>query len=320
MVLPESKRFPIDVGMIEPPASKTAHTEERDEAGGGGSRLVVDEDSIARVAASRSWDVVVGDGKWVVTIDRAGATRRVQVEEGGGPGGGILRFTAFTQSAASTPDDQRNLLRRNARIAYAAFGIGIPSDPSKVVTTATLLKDTADDDEIAGALESTAFGGEPIEPRPLGEFDRSRYKLLPSTPEPGVWEAGILKRALEGTGVPFESRRERADTLFRLGGDRTQKVFVLFDRADSAGNQMLHMISVCGPAREEHYRMALGTNPRLAFAAIGLAEVGGEENLVVVRTQLAATADPEEVLVALSTLAQIGDRIEHQITGGEDLR
>ena len=80
------------------------------------------------------------------------------------------------------------------------------------------------------------------------------------------------------------------------------------------------MLSVCGPGNATHHGMALASNPTLTFAAVALAAVGGEENLVVVRTQLASTADPEEILVAVTTLGRIGDRIEQQITGGEDRR
>ena len=50
----------------------------------------------------------------------------------------------------------------------------------------------------------------------------------------------------------------------------------------------------------------------------GVATLGGEEKLVVLRTQLARTADREEILVGITTVGQIADRLEVELTGGRD--
>jgi len=311
-MLPESKRFPIDYVVAEP--GETGRLTKA-------ALRIQDDDPIVRLSKANGWPVEPGEGKWLVEVQIGGVLRRVQVDELGGASSGIVRFFHASDShQARTAEECAELLRRNSQIAYAGFGLGVPGEPGRVVVTATLLKETADDAEIVAALRSVAGGGEAVRAEPLNSFDRSGYKVAASGSAIGSWEDSILAASLGGTGIAFQRNGARADTLVRLDGGRTQRVYLFFDRADPDGRQVVQMISICGPARTEHYKMALGSNSSLAFATIALARIGPEENLVVTRTQLAETADPEEILIAITTLAQIGDRLESQLTGGKDVQ
>ncbi len=309
-MLPESKHFPIDFVVAEP--GQTARLTRN-------SLADLEPDAIARLGQKFGWKVTSAEGRWSVELEKGGAVRMVRAERTGGAGGGILRFMRV-DAAAPKLEDFPELLRANARLAHAGHGIGVPGDPSRLVVTATLLEETADDDEIVAAVEAVACGGEAIGSGRIDSFDRRGYKIAPPSDAAGSWEDEILLRSLGGTGIAFQRNGPRAEILVRLDGGRSQKVHLFFDRVDSSGRQLVQMISICGSPGPEHFRMALGSNPTLAFATIGLAKIGQAEELVVLRTQLAHTADPEEILMGVSTLARIGDRLEHELTGGGDVR
>ena len=299
-MLPESKRFPIEFELARAarPTATVAVAEAAPVV------FAEPEELLPRICAAANLRCVGQPGRWLV---EAAAGKQVAVARVGG----LLRFTiAAGEAPAETA--YADLLRRNAGFVAGGYGLVGP----QLVLTTTLLESTADDEEVLLALRSLAAGGEPVRIAPVGGFDRAGYKL-----EESPFEESIVRTALVASGIEAKmTGPARGDCLVRLDGGRTQRVALFFDRADVEGRQVIQMVSVCGPAAPAHFRAAMTGNPTLAFASVGLAKIGAEENLVVTRCQLAKTADAEEVLIAVTTLAQVGDRIESQITGGEDKR
>ena len=153
----------------------------------------------------------------------------------------------------------------------------------------------------------------------LDQFDRSKYKQPETVAEP--WESMVLRDSLDATEIAWQMSGARGLAVLRLPGGRKQTVHLMFDRSDAEGDQLIQMISVCGPASDsELWRKSLVMNATMTSATMALAQIAGVENLVVLRTQLARTADREEILVGVTTVGQMADRLEIELTGGKDIQ
>lgn len=111
--------------------------------------------------------------------------------------------------------------------------------------------------------------------------------------------------------------------MFRvpLPGGRRQCVLMSFSGKDEEGSDLIKFLTLCAPADDgganhEHF---LRTNPSLSYGSIGLARIGDHDYYVITHTQLAETADPEELIKSVTYLARRGDELEDSLTGGEDI-
>ncbi len=304
MALPLDKRFPIAFEMAATHASEpkpTARSMSTDEPA----------DAISRIARRYGWPVAGDAGRWVVD---AGEGRRVLVERASGSRGSMLRFRRPLAAGVLTQAQEVELLRRNARTAHAGFSTGADG---RAMLVSTLLETTLDDAEVDAVLRSMVAGGEGVGAKPLGAFDPSTYK---TSAAPGDWENVVLRESLGRASIAYQLTGPHAVANITFEGGRHQVVHILFDRADAWGDQIVQSISFCAPPTPEWQHKALAANSNLAFAALALATFGPQESLVAIRTQLARTADPDEILATVMALAQIADRVESDVTGGKDLQ
>jgi hypothetical protein len=294
MALPYDKRFPIEFEMASATAAEprpAARSRPSDEPA----------DAISRVARRYGWPVTGEAGRWVVD---AGEGRRVLAEIVSGARGALLRFRRPLPAGQLSAEQAAELLRKNARTAHAGFSVG---PDGRAMLVSTLLESSLDDDEVDAVLRSMIAGGEGVGVKPIASFDPSTYK---TSAEAGRWESEILRESLGRASIAFQLTGPHAVANVVLDGGRHQTVHLLFDRADAWGDQLVQLISFCAPATPEWQQKALSANTHLAFAALALAAFGQQESLVAVRTLLARTADPDELLATVRTLAQVAARVE----------
>lgn len=123
-------------------------------------------------------------------------------------------------------------------------------------------------------------------------------------------------------GRPY--RRLENGYLFNLAlpDERLQNVMMSFSGRDEEGEDLIRFLTLCAPADDDgaNHDLFLRMNPGLSYGAIGITTIGDEAFYVVTNTQLAATADPEELIKSITHLARTGDELENRLTGGSDIR
>jgi hypothetical protein len=304
MALPPRKRFPIAFEV-----SSTNGSPLRQETSG--SATAPDPlDTVSRVALRCGWSVTQDEARWVVD---PGDGHRVLVEgSAAGSREQLLRFRRPLPEATLSPSQAADLLRRNARTAHAGFSIGADG---RTALTASLVESTLGDGEVEAVLRSIIAGGEAVGTKSVADFDPTAYRTAADV---GEWEALILRESLGRAAIAFQFAGPRSVASLSLEGGRHKSVHLLFDRADAWGDQLVQVISICAPAPPEWHRKALSANASLPLGAFALATFGPLESLVVVRTLLARTVEPDTLLEVVTGLARIAERAEGYLLGSRD--
>jgi hypothetical protein len=304
MPLPSRKRFPIafEVSSAQGTAPHAASQRPK------GNEQP--DDAVSRVAFRCGWRVTRDDTRWVVD---PGDGHRVLVESSSvGARERLLRFRRPLPDVGLSPSKEAELLRQNARTAHAGFSIGADS---RAALAASLAESIAGDSEIEAVIRSMIAGGEPVGTKAIADFDPTAYR---TAADPGTWEALILRESLGRAAIAFQFAGTRAVASLSLEGGRHKSVHVLFDRADAWGDQLVQVISISAPAPPEWHHKALCANAQLALGTFALATFGPLENLVVVRTLLARTLDPDVLLDVITSLARIAERAEGYLLGSRE--
>jgi hypothetical protein len=131
----------------------------------------------------------------------------------------------------------------------------------------------------------------------------------------------LLGQVSRELGLPY--KRLANGYMFRVGlpGGRSQTVLMNCNSVQ-AGVPLIRFITLCAPARDggSNHEVFLRLNATLAHGAIGITDIGQEPFYVVTESQLVATADSEELVTAIRSLASTGDELEARLTGGADVR
>ncbi|MFH1418214.1 MAG: hypothetical protein ABII12_08025 [Planctomycetota bacterium] len=128
----------------------------------------------------------------------------------------------------------------------------------------------------------------------------------------------LLKRVVSEAGLEYKKTRSGYRVLVPLGGERKQKVHVLFNGHDDDGQDIVSFLSICAPADERQAMTLLRFNRKLTYAAFAVMSIGGEEHFVVTANQLAAAADADELRKQLFEIAKRADAVEERLGGGKD--
>lgn len=141
----------------------------------------------------------------------------------------------------------------------------------------------------------------------------------PSPEVPQVDTVALLERVVGRSG--YESKRTAAGyrVVVPLGGDRRQRVHVLFNGQDDDGHDIISFLSICGPADEVHAMNLLRFNTKLTYGSFAVRTIRGQEYFVVTANQLAVTADAEEIHKQLFEVAKRADALEAKLSGGRDI-
>lgn len=95
---------------------------------------------------------------------------------------------------------------------------------------------------------------------------------------------------------------------------RVQKVSVFFGREGAAGEDLVVIYSVCGPADAKHYEAVLRKNMTIPAGAFAIRDIGGQPNLVMVDTMLAETVTPSSLARQIEHIGSRADMVEQSLT------
>lgn len=134
--------------------------------------------------------------------------------------------------------------------------------------------------------------------------------------------ASMLQRVSQDLGLPYKKLANGYMFRLQLPGDRKQNVLMSFGGKDEDGAPLIKFVTLCAPATDSgaNHEVFLRANPRLSYGAIGIAKIEGADFYVMTDTQLVETADTEELIKSIRYLARKGDELEHDLTGGQDIR
>ena len=129
----------------------------------------------------------------------------------------------------------------------------------------------------------------------------------------------LMQRIAAESG--FENEKIAAGWKIKMpmGENRMQMVYVTFNGHDDDGNDLISFISICGEASQVHAMDLLRFNNSLAYGAYAAKTFQGKEYFVLRATQLAATADDEELRNLLTYVGAYADDTERQLYSGGDI-
>ena len=99
---------------------------------------------------------------------------------------------------------------------------------------------------------------------------------------------------------------------------RKQTLTVSFDNKDQEGHEVISFTTTCGPATEKNAMALLKYNTKMVHGAFAVHNSGAGEMVVLQANQLADTADALEITRVLTALAWQADKVEGQLTRGQD--
>ncbi|HAY81981.1 MAG TPA: hypothetical protein DCY79_19430 [Planctomycetaceae bacterium] len=103
-----------------------------------------------------------------------------------------------------------------------------------------------------------------------------------------------------------------------VGSLRKQTLIVAFDGKDQEGHGVISFTSTCGPATEKNAMALLKYNMKMVHGAFAVQNTGSGEMVVLQANQLADTADALEVTRVMTAIAWQADKVEDQLTRGQD--
>lgn len=214
-------------------------------------------------------------------------------------------------------DQYENVLKSNPEIAYGSIGIKTIEGKDYFVLSDSLLLETLDKEELDRGIFSLIQNGERLSDLDEIKVEKRKFKQSRDT----EWEKELINKSISGKKITLmeTDNKKKIKLKVNLPDNRTQKVLVKFDKRDKDYNQLIVIWSIGGVIDSNYYEWALKQNSEIGYGAIGISQVGGKDYFVVVDTQLARTADPEEIGRAIVEVATKGDWLEKQLTGKDEL-
>lgn len=199
---------------------------------------------------------------------------------------------------------------RNASVQWAVIGaLQEIADPRAVAALVGLLGTCkTDDSAVIGALEAITgenFGSDiekwramatsMPEPTPAGELHETNEDLV--------------RAAAQGTDIDVIVEGEKVSCRVPLTAGRHQTVQVL-PAKDPDGEELIAFYTECGPDDPSKHKWALRKNLSIPHGRYALRKVGDENIFVMVEILPRHSAHTDDVLKAIRTLAEKGDRLE----------
>ncbi|MFH1732954.1 MAG: HEAT repeat domain-containing protein [Planctomycetota bacterium] len=151
----------------------------------------------------------------------------------------------------------------------------------------------------------------------LGEQGGAGAKAGPDVAAGGPGDDDLIREAVYGTDVSAEQKAPGYVLRVPLG-NRHQDVTVNFKPKDAGGNALVVAYTRCGPAAEKHYEWALRQNVKMSAGAIGVVDIGGHANFVVVDVLPRSTITPEILIESVRRVARKGDQLESALTKADE--
>lgn len=139
----------------------------------------------------------------------------------------------------------------------------------------------------------------------------------PLAPEP-VESKLLIQQVAELLGAEPQGNDKVFQFNLSLPGGRHQKVRVWFGHADAKGDELVMIYSECGPADPRQFEQALRINVKSYHGALGIIDMDGTPNFVMVDTLLATTLHPAQLAKCIENVAARADLMEKAITGKDE--
>lgn len=130
----------------------------------------------------------------------------------------------------------------------------------------------------------------------------------------GLDVVDCIKRTSEFLGVQPSGSGETYTFKLSVPGNRTQRVAVFFGKEDAEGDELVVIYSECGPANPKYYEVLLRKNMTIPAGAFAVRDVGGEPQIVMVETMLAASITPGTLAKRIENIAARADSVEKSLT------
>ncbi len=114
--------------------------------------------------------------------------------------------------------------------------------------------------------------------------------------------------------ITWSSRGEEFDVVVKLRNGRQQRVVIALNE-DQVPFKLLQIFSVGGPARPEHFELALRRNALHPHGSIAVRDVDGHPHFVVVENHSRAKVDADELCRSVHHIARHADKVEEFLTG-----
>lgn len=133
------------------------------------------------------------------------------------------------------------------------------------------------------------------------------------------WEQSLLNNIAKR--LPLNSEltfsENKAKLKIKLTQARQQTVHIRFDRQDAEGNQLISILSYCGPDNPDLYDIALEENSHYSYGALGIEAQGETQMFVVCENQLASSAEVSLLKQTILQVAQKADQMESLLSNSD---
>lgn len=202
---------------------------------------------------------------------------------------------------AVTPEQ---LLRANSTLAHARFA---QATDGEICLCKSLLLATLNQPEFDAALQELLALSHQLRLSPEIPQRLRRGQPIP---------AEEIKALFTPILADLEAEAQLRDAYYKLrvtlASGRRQKIYVRTDRQDGAKRPVLSLMTFAQAYTGQSLAAHLRANLEPGYGAIGLAQHGGKDYVVVSETQLWQTADAQEIETMLIRLAAMGDRLERE--------
>jgi hypothetical protein len=130
----------------------------------------------------------------------------------------------------------------------------------------------------------------------------------------------FMKSIAETTGFKMEKASMGYVLTVSLPDSRKQRVYVSFRQDDGAQTDLIVLYTTCGKAQPNLYKWALTANAKMAYGAIALRQIDGEDYFTISYTAIISAAQVEGMKKIILDLASKGDWIEKNLTKGQEDR
>lgn len=126
-------------------------------------------------------------------------------------------------------------------------------------------------------------------------------------------DADLIREAVFGTNISAEDRPQGA--LFQVPlGDRQQDVILNLRAKDSNEDRLAVVYTRCGPADPKRYEWALRQNIRMSAGAIGITDIDGRPEFVIVDVLSRNGLTPPMLIDSVRRVAKKGKQLEAALT------
>lgn len=254
-------------------------------------------EEVQKAIDARSSMGAIGDLQ-AFTMYQAANSMSKMAEQGGGTGGSAMNMGMGAGFGMMMPQMLQNAMNPPRTVA--------PQPPTPTGGTAPGAAAAGAGVAAAGATAASGgvdFGG-----------------LAPTGGEVAApTDARQLVRTVASTnGWQITEANDEFHIVIPVASLRKQTLIVSFDNKDQEGHAIISFTTTCGPATEKNAMALLKYNMKMVHGAFAVQNSGAGEMVVLQANQLADTADALEITRVLTALAWQADKVEDQLTRGQD--